>query len=263
MKQKQSVILERRHKIKSLFAEHQMLQVSQISKLLGVSELTIRRDLDALVQEGFIERIHGGGKLISDSYPTVPVFKDKHTQGQLQKQAIASYIYTLVEDGATVFLNAGTTTFEIIKKLKNKHVVIVTNNALACTVMDDSVASLISTGGEYNQHNQSYTGIMAASLLQKMNANICILGVNGITCDEGVTTSNYMETMINEEMLKRCKGLRIVAADGSKIGRIFNFASAAISSIDMLVTDSSANMQELERIGAAGVKVVMADRATG
>ena len=61
MKQKQSVILERRHKIKSLFAEHQMLQVSQISKLLGVSELTIRRDLDALVQEGFIERIHGGG----------------------------------------------------------------------------------------------------------------------------------------------------------------------------------------------------------
>ena len=69
--------------------------------------------------------------------------------------------------------------------------------------------------------------------------------------------------MINEEMLKRCKGLRIVAADGSKIGRIFNFASAAISSIDMLVTDSNANMQELERIGAAGVKVVMADRVTG
>ena len=261
MKQKQSVVIERRHRIKSLFAEHQILQVSQVSKLLNVSDLTIRRDFDALVQEGFIQRIHGGGKLLATSYPESPLFKDKHTLGQLQKQEIAAYISTLVKDNDTVFLNAGTTTFEIIKKLRDKHVVIVTNNALACTVMDDCTASLISTGGEYNPHNQSYTGMMAAALLQKMNATICVLGVNGISCDEGITTSNYMETMINEKMLKRCKGLRIVAADGSKIGRIFNFASAPISSIDLLVTDSSASSQELERIRSAGVNVVLVDQA--
>lgn len=73
MKQKQSVVIERRHRIKSLFAEHQILQVSQVSKLLNVSDLTIRRDFDALVQEGFIQRIHGGGKLLATSYPESPL----------------------------------------------------------------------------------------------------------------------------------------------------------------------------------------------
>lgn len=259
MKQKKSIIIERRHKILSLFSEHEDLHVSDLSKLLGVSELTIRRDLDALAGEGLIQRIHGGGRIMTDSYPEPPVFSDKHLIGQQQKHDIAVYISSLVNDGDTVFLNAGTTTMQVINQIKDKHIVIVTNNALACTVMDHCAASLISTGGEYNQHNQSYTGLMAASILQKMNASICILGVNGISADNGITTSNYMETMINEEMLKRCRGKRIAAADSSKIGKVFNFSTSHISNIDILVTDSGADSRELQKIRDAGVKVILAD----
>lgn len=101
---------------------------------------------------------------------------------------------------------------------------------------------------------------MAVSLLQRINATICILGVNGITGNEGITTSNYSETMINEEMLKRCKGPHIIAADGSKIGRIFKFSSAPITSTDILVTDSSADSRELKQIQNMGIQVILADK---
>ena len=70
----------------------------------------------------------------------------------------------------------------------------------------------------------SFTGIMAVQLIQKMCAQVCVLGVNGISGTEGITTSNYMETMINDEFLNHCKGKRIVAADGSKIGKTFNLS---------------------------------------
>ncbi|MCI8403100.1 MAG: DeoR/GlpR transcriptional regulator [Lachnospiraceae bacterium] len=263
MKQKKSVVTERRMRIKNLFAEQQILQVSQISELLGISQLTARRDFDALAQEGFIERIHGGGLLRTDhpdNFSKPQHFKDKHQIGQRQKQEIAAYVASLVHDGDTVFLNAGSTTLEVIRRIRQKSVVIVTNNALASTIMGECSASLISTGGEYNPDNQSYTGLMAVTPLQRMNATTCILGVNGITCDEGITTSNYMETMINEEMLKRCRSSHIIAADGSKVGRIFKFSSSPIASVDILVTDSSADPQELKKIQAMGVKVILADK---
>lgn len=262
MKQRKSIVTERRLKIKNLFAEHEVLEVTQVSRQFGVSPLTIRRDFDVLAEEGFIERVHGGGRLLSEnsSNPPKPLpFKDKNMLGKYQKHEISAYVASLIKDEDTVFLNAGSTTLEVIRNIKYKNVVIVTNNALASSVMGDCSAALISTGGEYNPHNQSYTGLMALSLFQKMNATVCVLGSNGITRNEGLTTSNYPESIINEEMLRRCKGRRIAAADGSKIGRVFNFTSVPISSIDILVTDSSADPQELKKIRAAGVKVVLAD----
>lgn len=260
MKQKKSIVTERRLKIKNMFAEHQVLQVAQVSWQFGVSPLTIRRDFDVLAEEGFIERVHGGGRLLTENasnFPEPLLFKDKNMLGKHQKREISAYIASLIKDGDTIFLNAGTTTLEVIQSIKHKHVIIVTNNALASSVMGECNATLISTGGEYNPDNQSYTGLMAIPLFQKMNATVCVFGANGITRDEGLTTSSYPEAMINEEMLLRCKGRRIAAADGSKIGRIFNFTSAPISSIDILVTDSSADSRELKKIQAAGVEVIL------
>lgn len=260
MKQSRSVVFQRQCRIRALFSEHQTLQVSAVSRLLDVSELTIRRDFALLELDGFIERFHGGARLVSKNLPSAPLFEDKDRMKQRQKQQIARYIATLVQDEDTVFLNAGTTTLEIMRAINNKHITIVSNNALACTVIDGKAASLISTGGEYSPKNKSFTGISASLLIQKMYAQICILGVNGITAEEGITTSNYMETMINEELLKRCKGLRIAAADGSKIGKTFNFIIAPATSINLLVTDSSADSEALQKIASLGVEIVLADQ---
>ena len=259
VKQSQNVIIERRHHIMGLLAQNCHLRVSDLSEILSVSEITVRRDLGYLANEGLLYRVHGGARLASETDPPLPLYEDKHKSRQLQKQEIAKSIANLIDDGDTVFLNAGTTTMEVIRLIKEKNVVIVTNNALASTVMHDCNATLISTGGEYCPRNQSYTGPMATSLMQRINASLCVLGVNGITAEDGITSSNYMETLINEEMLRRCRGKCIVAADSSKVGKVFNFASAPISCIDLLVTDSGIDPVHLNKFKDVGLEVVLAD----
>lgn len=260
MKQSKAVVQQRQYQIRRLFVERNSLQIAEVSKILGVSELTVRRDFSVLEQEGFIRRFHGGGQLLSGDLPNAPLYEDKDLLKQRQKQQIARYISRLIQEKDTVFLNAGTTTLEVIKAINHKNVMIVTNNAPACTVVDGTGASLISTGGEFNPKTRSFTGIMAVQLIQKMCAQVCVLGVNGISGTEGITTSNYMETMINDEFLNHCKGKRIVAADGSKIGKTFNFISAPIQSVDLLVTDSSADTDALEKIRERGIEIVLADQ---
>lgn len=259
MKQKKSVVLERQQKIKRLFSKRQVLQVAELSEMFEVSPLTIRRDLAVLEDEGFIERIRGGGQLLTENSVKPPVFLKKRSAMLTQKQDIAHYVATLIEPGDTVFLNAGTTTMEVLQLIKDRDITIATNNALACTVMDNCSAALISTGGEYNQVNQSYSGIMATELLLKMNAAVCVLGVDGLDAERGISSLHYMETLINRAMLDRCFGTRIVAADSSKIGKTYNFNTAPLSNIDLLVTDSGADPEQLQKIRHEGVKVVLAD----
>lgn len=260
MKQSRAEVNKRHQQLLELFRAHGTLHVTEVSKQLNMSELTIRRDFDTLEKKGYIERFHGGAKMLSANLETAPLFENKGTMNQLQKQQIAKVVAGYIHERDTIFLNAGTTTLEVIKCIKNMGVTIVTNNAIACSIVGSGPATLISTGGEYNYHNQSYTGVMASHLINRVLATVCVLGVNGINHTDGITTSAYLETMINEEMLKRCKGKKIVAADGSKIGRTFCFNSAGITDIDILVTDSSADPEELSRIREMGVQVILADQ---
>lgn len=260
MKQSKNVINERRHRIISLLDQYGTVRVSDLGSMLGVSEITVRRDLEKLSSEGLVHRQFGTASLNMESDSVPQLFEDKNHVRLFQKQAIARYIADMVKDGDTVFLNGGTTTMEVLRLIKGKNIVIVTNNALACTVMQNCRASLISTGGEYNPHNQSYTGAMASALIQRINATLCVLGINGITADSGITSSNYLETLINEEMIKRCQGKCIVAADSSKIGKIYKFCTSPISSIDLLVTDSGIMPEQLERFKQTGMEVVLADK---
>ena len=91
-------------------------------------------------------------------------------------------------------------------------------------------------------------------------ATVCVLGVNGISAEDGITTSLYQETEINDAMLNRCRGKRIVAADSSKVGRTLNFISAPIDKIDMLVTTARADPAEIEKLKARGVEVLLSLR---
>ena len=160
MKQSQAEVQKRHQRLLELLNESGSLQVTDASRLLNMSELTIRRDFNALEKKGYIVRFHGGAKLISSNIEATPVFENKGTMNLLQKQQIAKVISQFVKSRDTVFLNAGTTTLEVVKCLKDMDVTIITNNALACSALGSSAATLISTGGEYNDHNKSYAGAL-------------------------------------------------------------------------------------------------------
>lgn len=260
MKQSQAVVQKRHQTILDLIEKKQNIQVSETSKALGVSELTIRRDFDLLASKGYLIRYHGGARQLESTLHTAPFF-NKNSMNRVQKEQIAKVAASFIFDGDTVTLNAGTTTLEVFKAAMDKKATIVTNNATACVLLEEANLSLVCTGGEYNAKNNSYAGPLSTALISKMFSNICILGVNGITAEEGVTTAFYPETMINQMFLKQNRGLKIVVADGSKLGRTFCFNSATIDAFDILITDSSANPEELKKLeDLPNLKVILADQ---
>lgn len=259
MKQSQAVVKKRQQKIVEFFEEEETLTVRELSSRLGVSELTIRRDFSYLEKKGLVKRFHGGAKKANSAIADVLDYDNKHTHNLAVKRRIANTVAQYINDGDTVFINGGTTTIEIIKAIIDKNITIVTNHAIAFTFFDEHNAKLLSTGGEYNPKSKSYSGPLATALIDRMVANICILGVNGLTYSEGITTAFYSETMVNESFIKRTSGKVIVAADGSKLGKTFGFNTATIDKLDLLVSDSSADPIEIDLLRKAGVDIVLAD----
>lgn len=259
MNQSRDVIQERQRNLLNYIKAHRTVKVSDASQFLGVSELTVRRDLAEMSAQHLIERFHGGARVKTpDPEYDIPV-SEKEGRHEAQKRSVAKRAASLVQDGDTVFLNSGSTTSMIMRFLDKKTIRIFTNNALASSCINSERTELIITGGECRPRSKALIGTFATNMLSKVYTNTCILGVNGISSTHGITTSNYQEASINELMVNHCRGRVIVAADSSKIGQTYPFMSIGIQKIHTLITDSGADREELERLRQCGIEVVVVD----
>ncbi len=260
MRNSDSIVHTRRQNIIKLLRSNGRLSIKDISDAFSVSDITIRRDLEVLESQNLVERSHGSVTLHKNLLEeSTPKFDDKSTIFTAEKERIARVAALRIQEGDVIFVNAGTTVLYLPKYIRVPHVRIVTNNACMATAEGQDNIELFITGGERYPKTQSLVGDMAIYSLSRINANKCILSVNGITAEQGITSSYYMETSVNFTMLSRCSGERIVIADSSKIGRVFSFVSAGIDLVDTLITDAGADKEELAKLERAGVSVVIAE----
>lgn len=261
MKNSKSAIQKRQDKIMQMLEASGSLEISDLAGQLEVSEITIRRDLDQITSEGLAERFHGGIRLAhntSRSNDTAVVMAEFETL----KDQIAEYTASLINEKDVVFINSSSTAMRIVKYIKNRRVIIITNNVKMLNQQHDPLIEIILTGGEVYGNKQSLIGEFALNTLSKIKANKCVIGVSGISVKGGITTDVLPETAINQMMLKRCSGNKIVITDGSKIGRERNFLSGTVSDITHLITDPSADREELERLRLRGLQVTVIDENT-
>jgi DeoR family fructose operon transcriptional repressor len=237
---------------------HRATQVSRLAQLLGVSEMTIRRDLQALAGAGLVDRFHGGARAAHVPQPET-LFEEKPLLHAAEKERIGAAAAELVADGDTVLLNGGTTTLSVLRHLHTRDVCVITNNVAAAFVADRPDCELIILGGEYRCTSRSLIGELATQMLSQIHGKICILGTNGISAQAGVTTSVYGEAAINLAMARSCKYNVVVVADGSKVGRVTNFTSLSLKQVRLLITDASADADALAQIQAAGVNTIVCD----
>ena len=236
--------------------------MSDLAAIFKVSEITIRRDLDELAEDGLIERFHGGAQL-AQSTGRESLFVEKGTLHAAEKEAIGAGAAALVKDEDTVLLNGGSTTLAVLRHLRQRNVRIVTNNAAAAAEFTDAVGELIIVGGEFRAKSRSLIGDLALLTLAQVHASICILGTNGMSSRTGLTTSVYAEAAINRLMVERSGGNVAVVADGSKVGVTSNFACVPLAQVRTLITDQSADPQQLAAIRAAGVRVIVSPSSAG
>ncbi|MBN2651141.1 MAG: DeoR/GlpR transcriptional regulator [Spirochaetales bacterium] len=246
----------RQEKIVELVNTNGVVKVTELSEFFDVSTLTIRRDLALLEEKGVLERSHGGAipvtRVSIESH-----FTQKEKMFTVEKQEIADLAEPLIEDGETIFVNSGSTTLQVLERLKNRKIRIITNNGAAANVLDGGVAELILLGGQYRSKSKALIGSFTNHNIEQIYVDKSIIGVDGFSVKSGLTSPIEQEAEATKLMIKHTIGQVIVVADHKKIGAISNFVTSDISGIDVLVTDSKGvSLLDTEKLKELGVKLV-------
>ncbi len=230
------------------------LSVAQLSQDLGVTPVTLRNDLAALEQEGYLIRTRGGAVLstqLSGNFST-----ESHDDRFLRKQALATQVAGLISDGQTLFLNSGTTTHHIARALHSKkYLHIVTNSlAVAMELGDHPTFHVLLLGGEVSAKYGFTSGGDTQDQLSQYKADWAILSVDGVSARGGLTTYHPEEAIIDRLMIANAKHT-LVAATADKIGRAGFSRICECNARLHLVTEASGNKEALGSLREQGVRI--------
>lgn len=229
--------------------------LTELAGELHVSAATLRRDLADMEDQGLLIRTHGGARPQSGN-GEVPVHL-RDLEAREAKHRIALRAAELIPSGPyAVALTGGTTTAEIAKALSRRsQLTIITNSlTIALELAARPTTKVILTGGVVRSSSFEAVGVLAENTFKAVNVGTAILGVDGISAEGGATTHDEVEARTNHAMVEHAQRVMVVA-DGSKVGRVTLAQMADASSVDVLITDSSADPEALERLRDAGVTV--------
>ncbi|MDW8054828.1 MAG: DeoR/GlpR family DNA-binding transcription regulator [Anaerolineae bacterium] len=250
--------ISRQQRILQLLDQKGMVRVAELCEQFGVSEMTVRRDLNELEQAGVLRRVHGGAvSARGRSYE--PPFLSRATTHQAEKERIGRLAASLVQDGESIALDVGTTTLAVAHALREKRNLTVLTHSLhiAQVLAAQPYIRLIVVGGVLRVGELSLTGHLAERAYREFFVDKLFLGVGGISIHAGLTEFNLEDALVKQAMLHAAKE-RIVVADASKLERIAFARVCALSDIDTLITNAEADSGMIQRLEEAGVRVLLA-----
>ncbi len=236
------------------------VSVEALTETLGVSAPTIRADLGLLEARRLLRRTHGGAIAAETTLYEPPYAERERTHGT-EKARIGALAAARVRDHETVILDAGTTTFEIAVRLKERvGLTVVTNSLEAAWELMDAPPGHIETivvGGSVHAHRRATLGPLAAEFLARLHVDRAFIGVNGVHPDAGWTVIDFDAAQVKRAMMASAREI-VVAADGSKLG-IAAFASVGpLSAAHVLITDGEIDNPVSDALAAAGVEILVA-----
>jgi len=247
---------ERRNRLLELIRSRRFASLPQLVEDLGVSESTIRRDLEYLEDQGSTQRIHGGA-LYTGASPQLPHFEARQPAQWNLKQAIARCAATLVQDGDTVLLDGGSTTYEVARLLVGRPLHIVTNSLpVASLFASDANSDLVLIGGNICPRSGVARGPYADEMLAKVRVRKTILSTAGVA-DEGLFNNNLL-LVETERAMMRAGDEVIIVVDSTKFGHKSLGHVCPLSDINTMVVDDRTTEEWRDKITAAGVQLLVA-----
>ena len=257
-RQRQAFILDR-------VREDGAVRVADLVRELGVSDMTVRRDLEILDERGLLEKVHGGATSIAGSAVFEPGFAVKSSLQQAEKDAIADAAVGLAEPGMAVAVSAGTTTYALAQRLANvPGITVVTNSIQVADVLyrvGRADQTIILTGG-VRTPSDALVGPFAVAALRTVHVDLVFVGVHGMDPRSGFTCPNLLEADTDRALIDAGRRL-VVVADHSKWGVIGISSIARLDQADTLVTDAGL-VQEARLILSGAVReLIVVDPMSG
>jgi DeoR/GlpR family transcriptional regulator of sugar metabolism len=224
------------------------VRVNELTRRLNVSDMTVRRDLDALARQGVVEKVHGGAVPVVEASSHEPGFEAKSGLELGAKEAIARAAAELVAPGSAIALAGGTTAFALAHHLLDvPDLTVVTNSVRVADVFQsgqrrsginhgEGSATVVITGG-VRTPSETLVGPVADRAIQSLHFDLLFLGVHGISVEAGLSTPNLAEAETNRQFVRSARRV-VVIADHTKWGTVGLSSFASLEDVDTLVTDA-------------------------
>lgn len=234
---------ERYTYIKDKLARAHTISVQELVEELKHSESTIRRDLSQLEKEGELVRVHGGAKR-NVQITAEDTMDEKTVKNVQEKQSIAKQAAQLVEDNDVIYLDAGTTTYEVIPYMQGRAITVVTNGVPHASLLTDLQIETILVGGKIKQSTKAVTGSHAEKQLKNYRFSKAFMGMNAVDKEYGFSTPDVEEGEMKRTAIQQANHAYVLA-DSSKMGLTSFIKVADLEDCSLITTRLSDERKEL------------------
>jgi DeoR family transcriptional regulator, fructose operon transcriptional repressor len=250
------IVEERRQKLADIVRQRGFVPLPELVDEMGVSESTVRRDLDYLHDAGLLRRTHGGALAISGG-PALSAFDERSQSQAIEKRQIGQTMASLIQDGETVLLDGGTTTLEVARHLLGRSLQVVTNSLPIAQLFSGSRdVDLVLIGGYVYPKTGVALGVLAQEAMKNLHVHRTVLSVSGLTA-RGLFNENLL-LVETERAMMACSDETNVVADHTKFGRSALTFLSDWSAITRVVVDSGLRPEQRALVGTQ-VEVMTAD----
>lgn len=252
--------VDRRHRILQRVAEEQTIHIRELATDLGVSEMTIRRDITRLERDGFLRRTYGGATAhVTRSLELA--FNARALQSASAKRLIGMTAAPLVAGATTIFIGTGTTTEQLALYLPARdEVTIITNSLPVASLLGTRPGRVVVLGGGVRRDELCCVGPVACATVRRYHADVAVLSAAGLSARAGMTELDDETAEVHRLMTDHSDAL-VAVVDGSKLGGVAPAVVVPVDSISTLVTDESADPGEADAVRSRGVNVIVAPHA--
>ncbi|ATW24875.1 DeoR/GlpR family DNA-binding transcription regulator [Candidatus Formimonas warabiya] len=229
--------IERHERMLEYINEHKKATVDELSQYFGTSKVTIRSDINELAKQGLVIKTHGGVLSIADRLNFEIPYHSKFRLNIDAKAKIGTLAATMIKDNDVIILDAGSTTFEIIKKIKSKNITVITNDVkIGFEAARMSNINLIMTGGELEKSVYTLIGTDTEEFLRKIKVNKVFLGCDALDVDFGLSNTIIREVGVKKLMIAAANHV-ILVTDSSKFNKRVFVKICDLDCIHSLITD--------------------------
>ncbi|HWF67444.1 MAG TPA: transcriptional repressor AgaR [Acidobacteriaceae bacterium] len=251
------LIEERRQHILAIAQSEGRVRVRDLSKALGISQITIRKDLDHLQAKGLLQRSHGGALPAQPGALFDPSLQEKEKSHHGEKERIGAAAAELVKEGQCVMLDSGTTTTAVAHALRRfSYLTVITNAVNIAAELANTNFEVILTGGILRKNSFSLVGPLAEDMLGEMHADILFLGVDGFDLEIGLTTPNLLESRVNRVMVNGATTV-VTVCDSTKFNRRSLSRIVPSTAIHHVITDKNLSKSVLENLQSLNIEVTL------
>jgi DeoR/GlpR family transcriptional regulator of sugar metabolism len=246
---------ERHKRIIDLLEAEAKIKVEDLADRLNVSQVTMRKDLDTLGKQGLLERIHGSAIFSQRNRFNIAFLEELQTQAAAKK-LIAQTAVSYINEGDSIILDAGTTTFWLAQALvgKFKSLLVITNSLPAALELSKAGYKILLIGGEVLNRRLALTGPIAVNNLKSYHVNRAFLGTSGISLSRGYSTANSCDADVKEQMIRAAEEAYILT-DSSKFERNCLVSFADFSDIHLTLTDSGISSKVFKEFKKRGIEL--------